>query len=441
MSSIDIGLDVGNKYERVSLHPDDSRYDASEPARVQPDSVFDIPYKELIQELRYNMAYTADQPVPVFAFPYDWRQSLENTVPKFDSFVEEVLERTMLIPHYHEYYKNNPKIKPKVNLVGHSLGGLVITRYLIKHGSKKQRVHKVATLGTPFRGSFEAAIKLLTGTAQLDNSNASSRERKAARMMPSLYQILPTCPHLELDPGSDVVQDVFNPDFWQPSIVGTLAEYVRLHDSDQETRSDPEKSKARALIIFKALLNSGKKHQELINNLKELETVGLAQDRWLCIVGVDSTTRTGLKISGKQSEKKFELRSDERMNQWNYNAVTNLADKVKKIVEPQDPRYLTGDGTVPLISAMPPFLQKENIVCVTPDDFGYWEIQDRILSAQAGFHGILPNMDMLHRLIVRHFRDDLDPHQNTWGRCVPGVAENAWQTPFGLKNLRLKVDK
>src|SRR5437763_6238792 len=32
------------------------------------------------------------------------------------------------------------------------------------------------------------------------------------------------------------------------------------------------------------------------------------------------------------------------------------------------------------------------LFAVTPDDFGYWEIQDKLTSSIAGFHGILPNM-------------------------------------------------
>ncbi len=43
-------------YERVSLHPDNIRYEAREPARLQPDQVYEIAYKELVQELRYNLS-------------------------------------------------------------------------------------------------------------------------------------------------------------------------------------------------------------------------------------------------------------------------------------------------------------------------------------------------------------------------------------------------
>ena len=85
------------EYVRLALHPDDPRYEALEPARVQPDSAFDIAYKELVQELRYNLRDQEDKPVPVFPFGYDWRQPLENIIHQFSEFVDEVIARTCLL--------------------------------------------------------------------------------------------------------------------------------------------------------------------------------------------------------------------------------------------------------------------------------------------------------------------------------------------------------
>src|SRR5262245_23251902 len=65
-------------YERAVLHPDDPalRYELREPARVTPGQVYEVAYKELIEELRFNLTPRADQPVPVYPFGYDWRQPL-----------------------------------------------------------------------------------------------------------------------------------------------------------------------------------------------------------------------------------------------------------------------------------------------------------------------------------------------------------------------------
>ena len=42
-------------YDRIVLHPNDLRYEAREPARLMPGQIFDVAYKELIEELRYNL--------------------------------------------------------------------------------------------------------------------------------------------------------------------------------------------------------------------------------------------------------------------------------------------------------------------------------------------------------------------------------------------------
>jgi hypothetical protein len=100
--------------------------------------------------------------------------------------------------------------------------------------------------------------------------------------------------------------------------------------------------------------------------------------------------------------------------------------------EEDDDRTMTGDGTVPLEGAVPKFLEKRNLVCVTPDDYGYWEFQDKALSKAAGFHGILPNMNMLHRMLVRFFTDGSDYHKNTWGAPMPGVTKLEWAPALDL---------
>jgi hypothetical protein len=97
---------------------------------------------------------------------------------------------------------------------------------------------------------------------------------------------------------------------------------------------------------------------------------------------------------------------------------------------------LTGDGTVPFEAAIPNFLKPENIVCVTPDDYGYWEVQDRVVAGVAGFHAIMCNMDMLHRPIVRHFTGRPDIGGNTWGYPAPGVAPEKWAP--AVRPLRAK---
>ena len=388
-------------YERVSLHPDNMRYEAREPARVQPGPVFELAYRELAEELRHNLTRKADQPVAVYTFGYDWRQPLDHTELQLASFIDEVVERTQLMRHYaNAGYDRDPK----VHLVGHSMGGLVVAGYLERRG-RKARVAKVATLAAPFGGSFESVIQITTGTGALGSGTPSSREREAARATPAVYHLLPTCPGLESDNRS-----IFDPGIWQESIVQTLEEYVRLH------AVTPKDRKAQARELFAGLLATAAQHRRRIDSLR-LSGAGLKKEDWLCIAGVDAVTRVTLKVDFTRRGPQFVFESAARRNEW-----LTVGDEQR--------RRLTGDGTVPLEAAIPKFLSAENVVCVRSEDYGYWELQDRITTRLAGFHGILPNMDMLHRLIVRHFTGRADPRGTTWGRPVPGVTQ--WQPPLEL---------
>lgn len=91
------------EYARLSMHPDDLRFEAREPALVRPRRVFDIVYDDLIEALRHDLTVQADQPTPVFPFPYDWRQDLSLTADHLDYFIEEVIARTGLLRHYKGY--------------------------------------------------------------------------------------------------------------------------------------------------------------------------------------------------------------------------------------------------------------------------------------------------------------------------------------------------
>jgi pimeloyl-ACP methyl ester carboxylesterase len=178
---------INKQYERVYLHPDNVRFEARQPSMVRADRVWGIVYSELVEELRHELTLRADQPVPVYPFAYDWRQPLRVTELRLEDFIDEVIERTKLMPHY---YQDGYCDRAQVNLVGHSMGGLIISGYLQRTG-KKARVGKVATLGTPFRGSHEAVARVATGLDRLGIEPSPSREREAARITPALYHWFP----------------------------------------------------------------------------------------------------------------------------------------------------------------------------------------------------------------------------------------------------------
>ncbi len=409
---------LSKDYERAALHPDNLRYEALEPARVRADQMFEVAYKELIEELRFNLREREEEPVPVYPFAYDWRQPLDRVEQALAVLVDEVIERTKLMPHYvSQGYPDDPR----VNLVGHSMGGLVVAGYL-ERAAANARVAKVATLAAPFQGSFEAVIKMITGTANLGIDAPSSREREAARMTPALYHLMPSFEN-GITPRDRSLFEVGN---WQPSVVDTIALYLKKHSVQ------PRRGRAQARELLAMILDGARRHRERIDGFR-LERANLAATDWLCVVGVDAVTRVRLRITGRPNAADFDLRSSDRQNLWAGDSSQIEALVKQGFLTPEeapgyqaDPvalRRFTGDGTVPFEGALPQFLALENLVCVSPDDYGYWELEDKLTTRLAGFHGILPNMDMLHRLLVRHLTGRPDSHGNTWGRAAPGVVD------------------
>ncbi|HAV63352.1 MAG TPA: hypothetical protein DCY13_13425 [Verrucomicrobiales bacterium] len=395
-------------FARIALHPDETRYEAKEPAVVRADRVFRLVYEEFIEELRHNLSPQPDQPTPVFAFPYDWRQPLERTARDLAAFIDEVIGRTGLLRHYHRARYDTD---PKVNLVGHSMGGLVIAEYLAQNPSQ-HRVHKLASLGTPYRGSFEAVLKVATGTAAIGSNQSASREREVARVTPALYHLLPRYPGA-VAPARGLESDLFNVATWQPSVMDSIETYVRLYGLRKGN------DRRRAEQLFGVMLQQAAEHRSRVDTLN-LAGLGLDSRRWLTVIGVGEETRVRLRIArGADGRPAFDLASKDRSNDWK---VRNWRGKVN-----------TGDGTVPYLGARPEFIPVNELVCVSDDDFGYWELKDRLLEGVgAGLHATLPLMNLCQRIVVSHLRGR--PFGKVWGRPAPDIGSAEWNPPVEMAN-------
>ena len=405
--------------ERVTLHPDGQRYEFVEPARVQPRGPFPLIYNDLIEELRDGLSDDSLGTVPVFPFGYDWRLGLVQTEQRLAEFVKEVMARTLLLKHYRD--DKAFADQPKVSLIGHSMGGLIVSGYL--QASKAKHVDKVVTIATPFQGSHEAIEKVVTGISSWDENSGKARERRMARMTPALYHLLPSFEGA-LSVAEGMKDDIFDSSAWQPNVLDTIKKQVK----DCEISGEE---------LFKQMLAEAKKHRDRISDLRFQRgtpeshsgspkrdeggdaVLSLVPEAWLAIAGVDVETRVQLEVQEDEHGPLFALRSSKskRVNQWNQGGRLMA-------------RRNTGDGTVPLAGAIPPFLATDRLICVTPSDFARSELGDRLLSMRVGLHGALPRMNMLHRLILRFLLDKGDPYGNTWGWRVPGVSK--WNPPLRL---------
>lgn len=403
-------------FRGIKLHPDDISYEVQQPSLVRAGQIYEVAYEELVEELRYELSPSSQKQVPVFPFGYDWRHPLDRTEVELDSFIDEVIDRTKLLQHYHrEKYGDNPK----VNLIGHSMGGLIAAGYLERFGGKK--VGKVVSLASPFRGSFEAIVKMAAGTGDMGGPSPKPREREAARLTPSLYHLLPSFDTgIQFDDNSPLPGDTFDKGLWQRSIINTVVDYVRDHGLKPSEKSPRD----RGIEVFENLLARAKEHRDRLDGLN-LASKDFSQADWLCVVGVGTDTRVQMKVRNTKSGPQFMLTSRDRMNGWKS--------------EDEAARRQTGDGTVHFEGALPKFLPYESLVCVSPDDYGSWEWKDRGLTMLSSFHGILPNMNMLQRLIARYFKDAPDTKKNTWGRPPPGVTDENWKPPLKLKLKTTKL--
>ena len=62
---------------------------------------------------------------------------LDVTEERLALFVDEVIERTKLLPHFADDGYGGKDWRARVHLVGHSMGGLIIAGYLQKNGFGK----------------------------------------------------------------------------------------------------------------------------------------------------------------------------------------------------------------------------------------------------------------------------------------------------------------
>lgn len=396
---------LNKDYTRIAMHPDDPRYEAAEPARVQAGQPFDLVYGDLVDALRYDLSESPELPTPVFLFGYDWRQDCRAASALLADFIDEVLARTALIPHYRAAADAGTL---RVDLVAHSMGGLIVVDCLARGGLKavrRPKVRRVVTIATPFQGSIEAIEKVTTGMGAFTDEAPRSRERESARTIPAIYQLLPTWPRA-IRPDAGQPGDLLAVDTWQPSILQTLGAYIDRH----EARIDPRDLLSGYLSGLRALRNRG-------NRLDLSQALPEGQDGWMPIAGVGSRTRTHCKVIGYKNAPWFE--TPDAVDAWESDRTSTE----------------TGDGTVPFEGATPrrSVLPRERLVCVSPDQFALREVKDRALARAAGFHAALPNMNLVQRMTVSFLRPRFDTDLVAWP--APGVAAPVWPKHCGIVNL------
>ena len=118
-----------------------------------------------------------------FVYPYDWRKDIATTKDGLDTLVEEAKQKSGM---------------PKVNIVAHSMGGLVARNYIADSG-KAAKVGKLIELGVPHLGSVDALKSLMYGNAIkkrllgiISLGITSSEVKDISKNLPTIFQLLPS---------------------------------------------------------------------------------------------------------------------------------------------------------------------------------------------------------------------------------------------------------
>jgi len=129
----------------------------------------------------------------LFCFTYDWRKNNTYNAELLSAFIDSVINWTGTA---------------KVNLVGHSMGGIVSKQCITLFD--KSRIDKMVFIGTPHLGAPEILTVMLNGKLfeWLKFFIANYAVRDLARNLPSCYELIPSWSYLNLEYNNGVSTDV-----------------------------------------------------------------------------------------------------------------------------------------------------------------------------------------------------------------------------------------
>jgi pimeloyl-ACP methyl ester carboxylesterase len=135
-------------------------------------------------------------PVPtLFPFPFDWRQGNATHTATLN-----------------QYIRNIQQVHggAKVSFAAHSMGGLLVRRYLLEYGTSN--VNSVVTVGSPFWGAPVSTYRMMVGDLfgiglldWWDNGDLSA----ALRTFPAFHELLPSDAYM-----NNAATPVFAEDRW-----------------------------------------------------------------------------------------------------------------------------------------------------------------------------------------------------------------------------------
>ena len=173
MDPLAFNKDLSSSDESIAAH------DTIAVAKLFGIDVFDYT-NGLINEFK-NQGYIEGE--NLFTFPYDWRYGVtgeydngKNNSDLLGEKINEILQQTGA---------------DKVDVVAHSLGGLVVKQYVAEHAAG-HHIGKAVFVGVPNTGAPKA-VKVLVQGDNLDILGLNDQEiKKISQNMPAVYDLLPS---------------------------------------------------------------------------------------------------------------------------------------------------------------------------------------------------------------------------------------------------------
>jgi len=140
-----------------------------------------------------NNDYNFNEEENLFCFSYDWRKDNAYNAELLSEFIDSVISWTG---------------SDQVNLVGHSMGGIVAKTFVKLFDNS--RVRKLVFIGTPHLGAPEVLIVMLSGKLYewLNNPFTNAFIRELGRNLPSCYQLIPTRSYFDLSLNNGISSGV-----------------------------------------------------------------------------------------------------------------------------------------------------------------------------------------------------------------------------------------
>ena len=112
----------------------------------------------------------------LFTFPYDWRLDNLQQLPALDSLVNQVSQENG---------------NAKVVLIGHSMGGLIATAYVLSSHARAAKIASIITMGTPYWGSPKVYYGLINGYTFANPDASQAVMKYDLQNFPAAYELLP----------------------------------------------------------------------------------------------------------------------------------------------------------------------------------------------------------------------------------------------------------